>query len=162
MNIIICYNLIYYPWSYLESPDRGYTGHRTNYNTVCYSSTFPLMCGLYGKKNQNRGLIIAWISYCISESASFVPAHLQYVTVGLRFTSIPAPSSSCLSHSDCISRYDLSSYIYISVNPHHTHTVFSAWSLPLKDLTPPASFLKKIHKVKLGKAVASSSDRKCI
>lgn len=29
--------------------DRGYTGHRTNYNTVCYSSTFPLMCGLYGK-----------------------------------------------------------------------------------------------------------------
>lgn len=84
---------------------------------------FPWCVVCMEKKTQNRGIIIAWISYRISESASFVPAHLQYVTVGLRFTSIPAPSSSCLSHSDCISRYDLSSYIYISVNPHHTHSL---------------------------------------
>lgn len=53
-------------------------------------------------------------------------------------------------------------HIYLRKPTSHTHTIFSAWSLPLKDLKPPASFPKKIHKVKLGKAVASSSDRKCI
>lgn len=76
--------------------------------------------------------------------------------------SLHHPLRVCLILTASLDTICPATYIYLRKPTSHTHTIFSAWSLPLKDLKPPASFPKKIHKVKLGKAVASSSDRKCI